>query len=316
MRGRIRRSVVAARFSVIAALAVALVGVGGAAGARSGGSATPPAAKPIQPRNEIVAEIDAEAHLTALSLPADAVRSDREPAGDGGTLAHPLSGAPATPNVIDDHHWWVLTESPSSVLAYVQAHPPRGGRPGLGGGSAGGGRPSVTGIGFTWPAIPRRLSTRWLLIEAVRLADGSTGVRADSEVVWIKPPPASEHIPAGSRRLVLVTKRFGRLIQGPLTVTAPGAIHRVVRLLNALPAAQPGVFACPADSGSRIRLAFYGGARAGPRPLAVAVVDPDGCGLVTLTIRGHREPALAGGATLARRLIHALGVEVDTGAMS
>lgn len=312
-----RRSAVVARFSIVAALAAALLGVGGAAGARAPGSAPPPAAaKPIQSRNEIVAEIDAEKHLTALSLPADAMRSDREPAGDDGTLAHPLSGPPATPNVVDDHRWWVLTESPSSVLAYIQAHPPRGGRQSMSGASGGPGRPSVTGIGFSWPGVRGRLSTRTLLVEVVRLADRSTGLRADSQVVWITPRPASERIPTGSRRLVLVTRRFGRIIQGPLTVRAPGRIHRAVRLLNALPAAQPGVLACPVDSGSRIRLAFYGGARAGPRPVAVAVVDPDGCGLVTLSIRGRQEPPLSGGFTLARRLSHALGVKVDTGAMS
>jgi hypothetical protein len=75
----------------------------------------------------------------------------------------------------------------------------------------------------------------------VRLADGATGLRADSQVVWITPRPASGRIPAGSRRLVLTTTRFGHVIQGPLTVRSFGAIHRVIRLLNALPAAQPGV---------------------------------------------------------------------------
>ena len=80
-----RRSAVVARFSIVAALAATLVGVGGAAGARAPDSASPPAAaKPIQSRNEIVAEIDAEKHLTDLSLPADAMRSAASPRGTTG----------------------------------------------------------------------------------------------------------------------------------------------------------------------------------------------------------------------------------------
>jgi hypothetical protein len=154
---------------------------------------------------------------------------------------------------------------------------------------------------------------RSLTVEVVRLADGSTGVRADSQVVWITPRPKSEHIPPGPRRLVVRTTRSGRLIQGPLTVTSPGAIRRAVSLLNALPADQPGVVACPADFGTLIRLAFYRGA-ASARPVAVAVIDPSGCGLVGLTIRGRGEPTLGGGLTLAKRLSRVLGVKIDTGA--
>jgi hypothetical protein len=300
-----------ARFALIVALAATLVAGGGVAGGRS-------VAKPVGPRNEIIAAIDAEAHLSRLALPADAVRSDREPAGEDGTLSSPLAGPPATPNVVDDHSWWVLSESPSSVLQYARAHPPRGGRAGLSGASSGGGRPSVTGIGFSWPALPGRLSTRWLMVEVVRLREGSTGLRADSQVVWITPRPASEHIPAGSRRLVLTTTRFGHVIQGPLTIRSLRSIRRAVRLLNALPAAQPGTTACPFDGGSQIRLAFYRSedTGTGAQALAVAKVDPGGCGLVSLTIRGRGQPPLAGGFTLARRLSHALGVRVDPGAMS
>jgi hypothetical protein len=311
MIARLLRSVGMARLVLIARLAVALVAAGGAAGVGLAGRGL--AATPIQPRNEIVANDDAVAHLGALSLPADAVRSMDEPAGDARTLANPLSGPPATPNVVTYHDWWVLSESPAAVLQYVQAHPPPGGFQGISGASGGTGKPTVMGIGFTWPAIPGRLGTRQLLVEVVRLAGGSTGLRADSQVVWITPRPASERVPAGARRLVLVTRRLGRVIQGPLTVRSVRAIRRATRLLNALPAEQPGVTACPLDAGSQIRLAFYRGGGAGAGALAVAVVDPSGCGAVRLSIRGHSEPRLAGGAELARRLSRALGVKVDTG---
>jgi hypothetical protein len=93
MAARMLRSVVVARLAVIVALAAALAVGGGVAGGRS-------VAKPIEPRNKIAAQDDAKARLGALSLPADATRSTREPGGDVRTLADPLSGPPATPNVV------------------------------------------------------------------------------------------------------------------------------------------------------------------------------------------------------------------------
>jgi hypothetical protein len=111
----------------------------------------------------------------------------------------------------------------------------------------------------------------------------------------------------------LTATRFGRLIQGPITVRSPGALRRAVKLLNTLPVSQPGAILCPLNWGSRIRLVFYGSADTGTRPLAVAVVDPSGCGLVQLTIRGHRQPPLEGGFALPGRLSHALGLKLDTG---
>jgi hypothetical protein len=298
--------VIVARFALVLALAMTVVVGSGVAGGRSG-------ARPVAPRNEIIAKLEAEAQLSALSLPASAARVDREPAGDGGALAHPFSGPPAMPDVIDYHHWWVvLGESPAALLQYVRDHPPHGGRPAVSGSFNLRGQPALSGIGFTWPPKPGRLGMRALVVEAVELADGSTGVRADSQVVWIKPRPKSERIPAGARRLVLTTTRSRQLIQGPLTFRSSRAIHHVVRLLNALPALQPGVVACPADWGSQVRLSFYD--RRGARPLASAVVDPSGCGVVRLTIRGRAQPPLTGGLTLAKRLSHALGVKLDTGA--
>jgi hypothetical protein len=295
-----------ARFVLVLALAATLVAGGGVAGGLS-------RARPIAPRNEIIAKLDAEAHLTALALPASAARSEQEPTGDGGALAYAFEGPPATPNVVDHHHWWVvLGESPAALLQYVQEHPPAGGRLTVQASFGLRGTPAVNGIEFTWPAEPRHLGLRMLALEAVGLSDGSTGVRADSQVVWIKRRPASERIPRGSRRLILTVTRFGHVIQGPLSVGSARAIRGAVKLLNQLPAAQPGVVACPADRGSRIRLAFYGRART--RPLAVAVVDPSGCGVVRLTIHGRREPPLTGGLKLAKRLSRALGVKVITGA--
>jgi hypothetical protein len=234
--------------------------------------------------NRAAARADAAALLTRLQLPAGASASTVEPAGDGGQLARPAVGPAATPNVVDRHGWWRVPGGPAAVLAYVAAHPPAGAHRFLSG-------PGVAG--FAWRPRRRVLNQRWLIVHAVALADGSTGVRADAQVVWVTPRPAHERIPAGERRLRVTVGRHS------LLVTSRSQIRQVVRLLNALPAAQPGAVNCPADMGIRVRLAFR------PRP-AVAVVDTTGCGGVTLTLHGRRQPPLAGGRELIPRLARVL----------
>jgi hypothetical protein len=164
------------------------------------------------------------------------------------------------------------------------------------------------------------LSTRWLVVEVVQLPGGSTGLRADAQVVWVKPRPASEQIPPGAH---LLRVSVGTAIpankpkQRPFTVTSPKILHRILALLNALPAAQPGARSCPIDFGIRVRLAFY--VRRRMAPLAVAVIDPGGCGGVGLTIGGRSQPSLEGEglpgsprASLIQRLDSILGVKLDT----
>ena len=85
-------------------------------------------------------------------------------------------------------------------------------------------------------------------------------------------------------------------------------------MMNRLPAWQPGVYSCPADFGWRIRLAFYRtAATSSAAPLAVASVDPNGCGLVQLALAGRRQPPLSDGYTAATRLSAALHFKLDTG---
>jgi hypothetical protein len=155
------------------------------------------------------------------------------------------------------------------------------------------------------------LSTRWLDIHVVQLPDGSTGLRADGQAIWVKPRPASEVIPPGAhivRISVRGTLEGERPAQRPLRVTSAEKIARIVAALNALPAVQPGIRNCPADFGIRARLAFY--ATRGAPPSAVAEVDPWGCGSVHLTIGGTPQPGLEGGGQLIQQIDRALGVKL------
>ena len=264
--------------------------------------------------NESAAQSDAGSLLSELPLPSDATQSAIEPAEDDSLLAHPGVGPPATPNVVDDHSWWLVPGAPTEVLAYIREHLPAGATRTLtSGGLKGPNVPYNEAEVFAWPPIADVLATRWLVVQVVQLPDGSTGLRVDAQVVWVTPRPASETIPPGSR--ILRISVHGSLKgeqprQRPLLITSAKKIDEVVALLNALPVAQPGVRKCPADFGIRVRLAFY--THHGTVPLTFAEIDPEGCGGVGLTIRGTQQPGLEGGSELIEQIDHVLGVKIAT----
>lgn len=302
------------------ALALALAAAGAVACAAVGPAIAGHAVKSDAASNQAAAVRDAAALLTALRLPPDARASSVEPAGDSGVLAHPASGPADTTNVVDDSVWWTVGEKPPDALAYIVSHAP----PGTKASGNGFGRLS-NGVSYlfaqvAWPSVTNVLSQRGVVVEAVALPDGSTGLRADSQVVWITPRQPAEMIPAGaSRLLVSVTDTNGRKLERPFLVTASRKIRRVVALLNSLPLFQPGVIACPADFYGRLRLELYR-RRAAP-PIAVAVIDPAGCEDVGLTLGGVKQPTLTGtdfagsglpnDVSLLVRIEHALGRKID-----
>ncbi len=262
--------------------------------------------------NEAAARSDAGALLMATPLPAGATQSAAEPSEAGSKLAQP-GLRPATPNLVDDHEWWIVPGPRADVLEYVEAHRPAGTSESLCGPSTTNGVIESECAYFAWPKVPGTLTTRWLVVEVVQLPGGATGLRADAEVVWVTPRPASETIPAGARLLrvsVSSSIKANQPRQRPLTVTSAAKIEKVTALIDALPAEQPGSIVCPADFGIDVRLAFY--RRRGGPPLAVANDDPGGCGDVGLTIEGRAQPPLEGGTRLVEGVDHVLGVRLDT----
>jgi len=308
-----------------AAAMVLSAGLLSAAGDVAASIARPtPAVPATAESNEAAARADAASLLASLSLPSGAVPSSTEPAGDGAVLSHPGSGPPVTPNAIDQSVWWVVPGTPSPVLSYIDAHPPAGSVRVLTGSGTTSTGTSYRIAGYARPAVTGVLSERWLIVEVTQLQDGSTGLRADAQVVWLVPRPASEHIAAGARRLrVSVTSSLApnRSRQRPIRVTNRKKIRAVVALLNSLPAAQPGVHSCPADFGTTVRLVLY--PRRGRAPLAIALVNPSGCGDVRLSLGGRPQPLLASAAfpgsgrapsrSLIQQIDQALGVTLDTG---
>jgi hypothetical protein len=243
--------------------------------------------------NQATARTDAAALLGGVSLPAGATEFPSEPAGDEGLLAHAGAGGPDTPNVVEAHAWWTVPGPRAEAMAYIRDHAPSGSV--LISSGSGGSRGSTTfeSVTFAWPPVAGVLSMRWLVLTAAQLPHGSTGLRADTQVVWVTPRPASERITAGARRLsVSVTSALkGNLAaQRPFSVVSAQRIEGIVALLNSLPAAQPGTRACPDDPGIRLRLAFY--RPDATSPSALAIVDPYGCGGVRLTIGGRLQAPL------------------------
>jgi hypothetical protein len=258
---------------------------------RAGGSAA--AASSRATANEVAARADAGSLLARLRLPGGAVRSAREPTGDGGSLARPAVGVLATPSAVDESAFWTLRASPLAVLAFVKASPPAGSKVWVSGSGSGPGSPGYSYEGFQWPAITNVVETRQLIVEVTSLSDGMTGVRADAEVVAITPRGSSERIPGGATRLSLTSTARGGRPTRIATVTSPAKIRTVIALLDGLPLLPPDhPFECGPSVPEPVQLAFY--ARRGGAPLATASFEPypttsswGWCSTVGLTIDGR-----------------------------
>jgi len=105
-------------------------------------------------------------------------------------------------------------------------------------------------------------------------------------------------IPAGVHA-VAVTPVFGlnrdpRLdpLDRAFTVTSPARVARIIALADALPPFPPGTYACPADFGGEMRLAFL--PRPGGPALATLTADFAGCQGVAIRVGGRNLPALGG----------------------
>jgi hypothetical protein len=258
--------------------------------------------------NRRLARADTVQLLTRLRLPPAAIRSGHEPNGGGRVLAQP-GPAQDTPNLVDRRAWWTTPGSPNGLMSYINSHRPAGASlASIGTGYLG--RPVVFET-FGWPATDGRLTSRWLVLEAVGLPGHRTGLRADADDVWITPRPASERLPSRSTSLVVSLRKGSKVINGPFTFIGSKRIGAATSLINSLPASQPGASACPEDSGLDVRLVFR---LAGVSPpLAVADVDPQGCGGVDLRLRGRAQPPLASqgfpgsGRTMTLSLVQQLG---------
>lgn len=249
--------------------------------------------------------------LTAVVLPAGSTAVAQEPAGDNHQLATPLIGAFFAAEV-DRHAFWTTSSSPSAAVALFQAHLPAGAKlvsSMAGGGSAG----AAYAIGTTRRFVVGPIQ---VMLNAVTLTSGLTGIRADAQVRYDSPRLPSQRVPL-SARLVQITKAdVGAKPLVSLVVTQRAIVRMLARVVNALPfvGSHTGVFSCPSFGGP-IDTFVFRASLAGPPLAAISEpadtpTDPSPCAPTTLTVRGHRLNSLLEGGILLRRAARLLGVRL------
>lgn len=305
--------------ATLIAIVAMVVAIGGLASASIPNAATPrltdgtvtTVTEPRTAINRRTAFADAHGLLDEVRMPG-AVRVDHEPRGDGGFLAHPAS-APGTDALADVHRWWTSRATVALVIADIEALKPARASTGHSFGTFSGPGHSGQMIEFDWPARTGVLSSRAVVIEAVNLGDGMTGVRADAEDVWTVARPAGEQLPAGINRVTITSAVPDSTPIVTLDVTTLAQVAQIVSLIDSVQVAQPGWTSCPAEFAGApvITMTFRGGAE-----LAAATVrDDDGepssecSGEIDLTLGGAPQMPLAG--NVIEPLQKLLGVNLD-----
>jgi hypothetical protein len=80
----------------------------------------------LEAANAAAARAEASAVLARFSPPPGSEPLAGEPGGDGGLLARPGEGPPATPNAVDDTAWWRVPRPPLAVYEAIVTNPPAG----------------------------------------------------------------------------------------------------------------------------------------------------------------------------------------------
>lgn len=298
-------SIVLAAACAAGVLAVAVSGAAGRASRRTAAI------------NRQAAARDAGELLARLRLPFGAVLVSHEPVGDAGVLALPALGQ-GTSDVVDHHVWWRLSKTPADVLAFVKAHRPSGSKKVTSGSGGGLRQPSSEFVGFGWPPVAGVLGTRWLLVEVVRLSDGSTGVRADAQVMWIIPRPVGEKVPVGVHEIDITRGTRGHPPSLSLHVTSRATVREIVAMIDQLPTVQPEAISCPAFPVDGPVVTFRFRPARGAPALATAsepswVTEPTTpCDPLSITIRGRPQTPLLRGAAFLRHTERLLRVKLTT----
>jgi hypothetical protein len=256
--------------------------------------------------NRRAARMDAPRLLATLQLPAGSQAASADPSRSS-LLGHAPT-RPGTRNLVDVHGFWRVPGQPRTVLDWVESHPPAGSTRNMSGASGTSKGISTVWDGYALAPIARVESYRELVVEVAQASGSGTALRADGQVVWLIAKPSSERIPAGVTSIAITARRAGKPPVSPAPVTGSGKVRRIVAYVNSLPPAQPGAVACPNDRGPLVELDFR--APEHRTPVAIAVADGSGCGLVTVRMHGHAQPSLSGGPRLISWLHSALGIKL------
>lgn len=240
----------------------------------AGGTSDPPTPRaPLYSRAAATAV--ARELLAAMPLPAGARRRAAPPAALVARLGRPANSEDHA-KVVDRHEYWIATERPFGMLAFLARHGParRVVSSGYGG---------VRGRTTEWsetleaPVADPLAGLREVFVAVVRAGRGRYAVRVDVVVAWHRRRSARSLVPAAARWLRVETRLppsgRGRVPRTRnLRTSSPATVRVVEGIVDSLPLAEPAGPApsCPTmgiGSGTRaprITLTFLGG-----RPAAV-----------------------------------------------
>jgi hypothetical protein len=193
-----------------------------------------------------------------------------------------------------------------------QAHLPRGARL-VSSISGGGGAGAAYAIGTTRRFVVGPVQ---VMLNAVTLSSGVTGIRADTQVRYVSPRLPSQRVPLSTRFVQITKADIGAQPLVSLLVAQPAVVRRLAHLVNALPfvGSHAGVFSCPSFGGPidtfTFRLSPAGPPLATVSESAYTPTDPSPCAPTTLTVRGHRMDSLLEGGSLLKRASRILGVRL------
>jgi hypothetical protein len=274
--------------SLIVLVSVAWVGIASlAAGcAASRQVAAKPATSSAPLYTEQSAAVVADRMLAAVPLPGKTRRVPQSPPSVAKRLRRSRNSE-NSPKSVDRHAFWISTERPASVLAFLAAHGP--------------GKLYTSGYGGTagrterwWeildvPVASPSAGPRELFAEAVPGGAGRYALRIDAVAAWHRPRPEGSFVPVSARWLkVTITepalralnpgeRSHARTTVHSYTTTAAPTVLAAARAVNELPIAEPGGAepSCPAMSvantygAPRFRLSF----RASAKDHTVATVN-------------------------------------------
>jgi hypothetical protein len=251
---------------------------------------------------------DATSILASFVAPPGARRLSRAPAADGGALGHQVT--PSIPYEVDLTSWWQVPGQPDKVLGWEQAHLPRRFAPA--GGSVGDVKQGASieqDEDFSLPAVPGVLEQRTMIVTAVDAGGGQTAVRVDGWVIWIAARPATERVPA-SARVVSAEVLPGRAHaspprMGPVLITDPARVGRIIAFVDGLPRAPFFPKSCPAFSPGVVQVTFM--ARTGGPSLAVFTAELARC-YTEFTINGEPQPDLSPDPSVPHQLLALTGL--------
>jgi len=249
-------------------------------------NSTEPDAGQRQPDPQGQAQRRAAALVAQVVVPSGAAEVDRVPSG----LARPALEI-GTSHKQDAHRIWTVTASLDDVRSFFASRKEVGS--------------TMTGTGSTGSPRGRQRSYFYrygdLQVQAVGLANGQVGIRADAVVLWVPTRQAGERVPLGATSVaVLAYRNTPDHVLARAIVTGAAARH-LTELANALPRADDTrVGGCTADFGIRQRLTFI-------TPTGTAVMTGFFCGSVDFTLGGKNYPPLAPSEPLLTEVKRLLG---------